>query len=503
MSPACAYAGTWTLDWGDGSATINVTNDWLRERSHTYANWATYTINITYTCLGYSEDSNPKSVTLVQPTATPTATLVPLTVKFISLRVISGRLFMMASASVSAGIICTYSGAISGELHCPHRTLAHTSFAGCGTVSVTATATAGSRTASVTESVEVSCSPTATPTPLPAGAVYIAVASQNDPNRSVTVNITQTNCTGTGTWTLDWGDDESTSISSAYFSQQSHTYSDWGIYDIDLAYTCQGGSEAHAEADVALQGPTPTPSSTPTATATATASCNCNRNQHANAGPPRVRAGFKSGPTPLFNRDAQSDPQSDAGHGLRLLRRTGGGRLLPERDLWLGQRPAIPAGGGERRRQTVAAGCRLPRCGRCLSAMSNKASRSVSRRWVRSFSWMPLTVRAKQQPSTRYRRGDKTCGYLDRPGTLVLIPGEPTHVIAQPVPPTATLPPGLGNPYLVSDDPAAARLLADCRISSVQVLNVRVDPGRSSLGLVSGRAHDCLRADAALVPCGL
>ena len=83
----------------------------------------------------------------------------------------------------------------------------------------------------------------------------------------------------------------------------------------------------------------------------------------------------------------------------------------------------------------------------------------------------------RETPIESHRRGDKTCGYLDRPGTLVLMPGEPSQTIVRGLRPTATLPPGLSNPFLVPDDPSSAWSLADCRISSVQTLNVREQPG--------------------------
>ena len=92
----------------------------------------------------------------------------------------------------------------------------------------------------------------------------------------------------------------------------------------------------------------------------------------------------------------------------------------------------------------------------------------------------------RETPIDSHRRGDMTCGFLDRPGTLVLMPGAPTHVIAQSAQPTATLPPGMDNLYLVPDDPAGAWALSDCQISSVQVLNVRAVPAGPILGWYLG-----------------
>ena len=466
----CHYDGTWTLAWGDGS-TETVTNQWYQNHSHTYAQWGAFTIKLSYQCSGYDADTYSDSVTLVQPTATPTATLEPLTVEFTSLRVVSGRLFIMTSASsVSAGIVCTYSGAISGELYCPHRTLVHIAFAGCGTVTVTATATAGSRTASVSQDVVVSCSPpTATPTPPPEGVVYIAVASQNDPNRSVAAAITHEDCTGTGTWSLDWGDDESTSISSSYFGQQTHTYSDWGIFDINLAYTCQGGSEADAKAAVALQHPTPT--NTPTATATATSS-----------------------PT--------DTPVAESRHLLRAgATPNAAGMIFPAQD-----HTCLPAGALVTSDSPWIQFCEVS--GDAISdARVREAALSAIDVWgplgvdaevCFDGSGSLLLLEAAYAPRAiiawpSYAWAGMTCARLDRAGTLVLMPGRPSVVITATVtllPPTAT---EAQDPNMIADNMELITALENCQIGSLYTLNFRESPAGPIMRWFNGVANALAR----------
>ena len=73
---SCLYhpVAKWTLHWGDNSS-VDVTNFFLQERSHTYSGWGTFTHQgLTFTCSGYETRSTySTSITLVQPTATPTS----------------------------------------------------------------------------------------------------------------------------------------------------------------------------------------------------------------------------------------------------------------------------------------------------------------------------------------------------------------------------------------------------------------------------------------------
>ncbi|MCY4063858.1 MAG: SH3 domain-containing protein, partial [Chloroflexi bacterium] len=112
--------------------------------------------------------------------------------------------------------------------------------------------------------------------------------------------------------------------------------------------------------------------------------------------------------------------------------------------------------------------------------------RSVLDRGVRSAIdiWGPLGVEAEvcfagvgslilldaaysprlETPLSSYFRDGKTCAYIDRAGTVALMPGEPTHII----PPTATPPAGLG--------PGAASAAAATAIPSVPLTNCEVWP---------------------------
>ena len=93
----------------------------------------------------------------------------------------------------------------------------------------------------------------------------------------------------------------------------------------------------------------------------------------------------------------------------------------------------------------------------------------------------------RETPIESHRRGDMTCGYLDRPGTLVLMPGQPTHTIVQPAQPAVTPAPASVNPLLVPDDPASAWSLSDCQISSEEILHVRTRPAGRVMGYYLGQ----------------
>ena len=462
----CLYQGTWTLAWGDGS-TKTVTNQWYQNHSHSYAAWGVYTIKLSYQCSGYSEAIYSDTVTLVQPTATPpptataTNTLPPPEVSFETLRYVNGRVFIMTESNVNNLVLCTLSGAASGQVYCPSDTLVSLpAGSSCGTVTVTARATLGGMTAEASGDVEIPCTPTDTPTPLPARKASIAVDSQNDPNRSVTVGITANECTGTGTWSLDWGNDDSTDISSPYSAQHSYVYSDWGVYTVSLTYTCEGGSQAVAKTDVLLTHPTPTPSPTDTPVAAS-------------------RHLLRAGATP------------NAAH-----------MFIPTQD-----HSCLPAGATVTSDSPWIAFCEVSGAAISEPAVRNAAISAID-------VWGPLGVDAEVcfagagslllldaafaprpvLPWPSYSWAGKTCARLDRAGTLALMPGRPSVVITPtatlPPPPTATL---AWDPYMIPESLDLMIRLENCQVSSLYILNLRERPAGPIMRWFNGVANALAR----------
>ncbi|MCY4062783.1 MAG: hypothetical protein OXG53_10480 [Chloroflexi bacterium] len=107
-------------------------------------------------------------------------------------------------------------------------------------------------------------------------------------------------------------------------------------------------------------------------------------------------------------------------------------------------------------------------------------------------------------PLESYLRSDgKTCAHVYRAGTVVLMPGAPTHIItptATPLPqptamptaqptamPTAQLmPTSVLDPHLIADSLDSLRTLENCRIDSKEVLNVRERPAGQVMGWYFG-----------------
>ena len=77
-----------------------------------------------------------------------------------------------------------------------------------------------------------------------------------------------------------------------------------------------------------------------------------------------------------------------------------------------------------------------------------------------------------------YQREGKTCARFDRPGTVVLIPGEPSAPTTQAT--TADL---LGD-FLIADSPNEQMSLVGCRIVANYNLNFRENPARRIMDLV-------------------
>ena len=81
-----------------------------------------------------------------------------------------------------------------------------------------------------------------------------------------------------------------------------------------------------------------------------------------------------------------------------------------------------------------------------------------------------------------WQRADgKTCAWLDRAGTVALMPGQ--SPAAQTPQPTATATP---NPYLIADSLDLLRTLDNCMVSSVVILNFRESPAGRILNWYAG-----------------
>lgn len=83
-----------------------------------------------------------------------------------------------------------------------------------------------------------------------------------------------------------------------------------------------------------------------------------------------------------------------------------------------------------------------------------------------------------QVPLESYRRADgKTCAHLYRDGTVVLMPGQPTHN----VPPTATPAPALAANAAPAATPAASQPLYGCMVTTQDMLRFRDAPAGAPL----------------------
>jgi hypothetical protein len=450
--------GQWRFEWGDGTTT-SINSNVIGQYSHTYSSWGKFNIALVYKCFQRSERSTGRIITLVQPmaTAVPTNTPVPLTVFFDLLGNYSGNVFISARASrARADIVCAYSGALSGAIRCPHRTLVSFPFSGCGTIKVTATARQGGQSASATEEVSIACAATATPTPLTAGSAAVKVASKNDSNRSVTVGISQNSCTGVGTWNVSWGDGGSADIPSPYSAQHSHSYANWGVFIITLTYTCQGQNQAGAAVNVAFVHPTSTPTATP-----------------------------DPQPTPL-----ESGARRRSGASARLARLA----PIPTQD-----HSCLPAGAEVNSVSPWIAFCEVSGAAISDGSIRNAALSAID-------VWGPLGVEAEVcfdgygavvsllaaysprvvSPLVSYLRADgKTCARIHEAGTVVLMPGTPSFI--SPAPGAATASPApTRNPYLIADSLTSQRALSNCMVSSVEILNFRGSPAGQIMSWFAG-----------------
>ncbi|MYD11475.1 MAG: hypothetical protein F4X02_15710 [Chloroflexi bacterium] len=78
---------------------------------------------------------------------------------------------------------------------------------------------------------------------------------------------------------------------------------------------------------------------------------------------------------------------------------------------------------------------------------------------------------------TSYLRPDgKVCAQVNRAGTVVLMPGAPSATLTPSPRPPGLPPPPTANPYLIRDNPATARALSDCMVTSIDLLNFRASP---------------------------
>ena len=314
-------------------------------------------------------------------------------------------------------------------------------------------ATLGSQTATATRDLVITCNPTATPTPQPSGSAAIAVSSQNDPSRLVTVNVSHSNCTGTGTWSIDWGDDGTSDVASPYSGQFSHTYADWDIFTVTLTYTCQGGSEANAETSVGLTHPTPTPTPTPSPTPPAPLATEPPGVTPTATAPPLVRA-TSSNPCLPAGVSVRSETPGisycavgDAGVGVQWIIDAG---YMEAIDFW---GPQVQA----------------EVCFNGVGALLLLDATYTPRRPV----WLLSTLQY-----------GKTCAQLDRAGTVIFMPGNPTFML-QTATPTLS---GQPASHLNANRPDLMRPLENCLVNSVTALNFREQPGGRVLGRYGGRS---------------
>ena len=446
----CTPTGLWRYTWGDTNHTDighSITSDY----THTYANWGTYTITLHYDCHGYSQ---PKStaiqITLSEPTATPTPSTTPsptpvLTVSFSTLTYLNRHVYIITQSLPGARAVCQLSGAVNGTIICPPNSLVSVDFNGCGEVTVTAKATLGSQTSYVTGKAANPCAPAATNTPPATGSANISNVSQSYLNRSVTVDVTQTNCTGTGTWSIDWGDGDTSDVASPYTGQFSHSYADWGLYDITLTYTCQGGNQSEAKAAVGFDHPTATPTNTPAP-------------RQANSG-----AGARRGAA------TWDDPCLPAGVSVNSA--TPGISYCAVGDAEVGVDWIIEAGYMEAIDFWDPDGAQVQAnvCFDGVGALLLLDAAYTPRRPV----WLLSTLRY-----------GKTCTQLDREGTLIFMPGNPTFMLQTATPTVSGQPASHQN----ADHPDLMRPLENCLVNSVTALNFRAQPGGRVLGRYGGRS---------------
>ena len=101
-----------------------------------------------------------------------------------------------------------------------------------------------------------------------------------------------------------------------------------------------------------------------------------------------------------------------------------------------------------------------------------------------------------QIPLLSYLRADgKTCAGLDRAGTVVLMPGAPSATATPSPLPPGVPPPPTTNPYLIKDNPAFARPLSGCMVTSIDILNFRESPAGNVLSWYAGNSMAVARTN--------
>ena len=90
---------------------------------------------------------------------------------------------------------------------------------------------------------------------------------------------------------------------------------------------------------------------------------------------------------------------------------------------------------------------------------------------------------------TSYLRPDgKVCAQVNRAGTVVLMPGAPSATLTPSPRPAGLPPPPTANPYLIRDNPATARALSNCMVTSIDLLNFRASPAGPIKSWYAGNA---------------
>ena len=168
----CSGVGNWSIDWDSDANDTLVSSPYAGNYSVTYGSHGTYTITLTYTCLGHSETTASLDVnTNFENTPTPTATATDLPPLSASWKgntpnwTANNRIFFEVSANhPSASAVCYIPG---DSINCPPDTLVNLASgvaSGCGSLNVRAEVTAGDESFTLQGTAARPC-PTNTPLP--------------------------------------------------------------------------------------------------------------------------------------------------------------------------------------------------------------------------------------------------------------------------------------------------------------------------------------------------
>ena len=519
-SGGCTPSGTWEFDWGDDTTT-DVTSDYTNDYSHTYAASGRYAIRLTYICSGRPSAVTWKWVTVTKPEVTLAASVTGVN----------------ASARASTNSACTASGDWtldwgdgSTEVTIDEDytdSYTHKYETG-GTFTVELTWLCNSKTTETTTSQELTVtSPDVALATSASGLTARAKATANE------------TCSASGDWSLDWGDGTTAvTISSGYGSTRRHTYATEGSYTVELTWLCNDFATEHTASSEISVKPLPVVALTvryvdealsPGLVAALATVPSWTMSQ--------IVYNWGDGESSTVASNLGAEAQYSYAEGICGRRTVTARATLQEDSRVVSGRQSVvfpacpkpPEDRSSRARPRDSAGqpvptqdhSRLPAGASVTSdspwiqfyevsgagiAGAAAGQQSVQERGARSAIdiWGPVGVDAvvcfadrgslllldaatsprAEVPLNSYPRGDgKTCAQLDRAGTVVLMPGEPTHnspPIATPPPsgqlaPLATATPGW-DPYLIPDSLDTMVALENCQVGSLYILNLRESP---------------------------